>query len=123
MQTFENYLPQFLNRDLSAFILPGVVLLIIAFVLCRFLVFTLSKVFEAICDWSEYKLVGRKTRRASLISRKKKSQSVQLKTNNAELETTPKKTTSLSSSRKGRIIDAQNVLRRNAEAYTNRHKN
>lgn len=122
MQTFENTLFDLLNRDLSEIVLPGLVLFVIALVFCRFIVFVLSKSFEACCDWLEYKLAGRKARNASLIPRNKKNQSVQSKTNNAA-STTAKKTTNLNSSRKGRIIDAHNVLRRNAEAYTNKHKN
>lgn len=123
MQAFENYLPQILSRDLSGFILPGLVLFVILIFLCRFFIFALSKGFEAGCDWLEYKLMARKTRWTAIMSRKKKSQTTQPTTDYTTSKTTLPKTSNLNATRRGRIIDAQNVLRRNAEAYSNQHKN
>ena len=126
MQALENYLLDFLNRDLGQFLLPGLILFLSIIVLCRLFLFALSKVFQATFDWFEYKLAERKARRVSLKLRKKNNQLVQATEQSnqaAPSKVATKKTTSLSATRKGRIIDAQNVLRRNAEAYAERHKN
>lgn len=116
-------LTDFSGSDFISFALTGLIAFTLAIILLRIFLFCLSKAFEAICDWLEYKLTTRKTRSVAVISRKKKHQLSQPKTNNTTLKTTQQKTTTLNSTRKGRIIDAQNVLRRNAEAYSNRHKN
>ena len=126
MLMLENSLSDLFASDWSNYVVPGLVAFVIIIVLCRYFLLGISKAFEAVCDWLEYKLYRRKVRRVYFDERKKKNKVVQAswKSNdNAPSKAATKKTTSLSSTRKGRVIDAQNVLKRNAEAYAERHKN
>lgn len=126
MLMIENSLSDLLESGLEYHVLSILVSITLLFILCRFFLFVLSKAFESVCDWLEYKLASRRVRKTFFNAGKKNklsSQSVRQLNHNAASKAETTKTNSLNSSRKGRIIDAQNVLRRNAEAYTNRHKN
>ena len=125
MLTFENSLSDFFGSGWEYYVLTGLVSIVIVFILCRFFLLGLSKAFESLCDWLEYKLARRRARRTCFSGCRKNNRSAQdggQINHNAVSKAATKKTTSLSTSRKGRIIDAQNVLRRNAEAYSNRHE-